>query len=76
VSPGTDLGGGLTWPGTLGFVHINENGLLSPALTGTFLPFRKNVLENFINANCAPTPSAEPDDPELTIGGSPVGAAN
>lgn len=48
LSNGKGLGGGLVWPGSLGFVHVNENRVLSPALTGTFLPRRKIVLENCI----------------------------
>lgn len=75
------LGGGATWPSSLGFVQIDESSTLSPALTGTFLPKRKAVLEKFINDRCtgvaaaamaAPAPAGE----ELTVGGSAVGAAN
>ncbi|MEZ4401108.1 MAG: hypothetical protein R3B06_13875 [Kofleriaceae bacterium] len=86
------LGGGMVWPPSLEFTHIDENLRLSPALTQQFLPHRQRVLENFINARCgAPTArtTATPD-PDLldadavralaadarTIGGSAVGAAN
>lgn len=48
LSPGKGLGGGLVWPGSLGFVHIDENRVLSPALLTTFLPHRKKVLEDCI----------------------------
>jgi len=52
------LGGGLTWPSSLGFTHISEQTepgqdgerfILSPALMEVFLPQRKAVLENFVN---------------------------
>lgn len=47
------LGGGLAWPASGTFVHISEARALSPALTGTFLPFRKTVLESCIcGATC------------------------
>jgi len=77
TSVGVPLGGGLTWPGSNGFTHIDGAKTLSPALTGVFLPRRKAVLEAFINARCATAKVATTViDPELTIGGSPVGAAN
>jgi hypothetical protein len=44
-SPNNDLGHGLTWPRSLGFVHIDAFGTLSPALHDVFLPHRKAVLE-------------------------------
>jgi len=87
-SGGTPLGGGLTWPGSLGFVHVDEGSRLSPALTTQFLPRRKAVLEKFINDRCtqagaapvAPQASAaakgDADAVEMTLGGAPVGAAN
>ncbi len=49
-SNGANLGGGLLWPSSGGFVHIDERGRLSPALTLTFLPARLRTLEAFINA--------------------------
>ncbi len=75
VSNGLALGGGLTWPSTNGFVHVDEQSALSPALTATFLPRRKVVLESFINDRCdgsSPAPVAA----GMTVGGSPEGAAN
>jgi hypothetical protein len=58
LSNNDNLGGGLTWPASLGFVHISErdpetvDGVrrfrISPALTSTFLPARKAVLEDFL----------------------------
>lgn len=53
------LGGGLTFPPSAFFVHNLENTevgpdgtrfMLSTALTGTFLPFRKNLVEEFLSA--------------------------
>jgi len=73
------LGAGLVWPASNGFTQIDESSRLSPALTGTFLPFRAQVLVNFINGQCgitvSPAPPAPDSDP-TTIGGAPVGAAN
>src|SRR6185436_3426806 len=74
VSNGQALGGGLTWPSSLGFVHIDESSALSPALSGTFLPRRKAVLEKFINDRCASGTAPAPADG--TIGGSPEGSPN
>lgn len=49
------IGTGLSWPGTLGFVHVNEFSSpaspafeISPALKNVFLPFRKKELEEFL----------------------------
>jgi hypothetical protein len=75
------LGGGLRWPTSLQFVHIDEQRRLSPALTGTFLPRRVQVLEGFINARCTPGSTAPRVDAPaiaagLTVGGQPIGAAN
>jgi hypothetical protein len=61
LSNGANLGGGITWPFSLRFVHISEQTepgpdgprhRISPALTGTFIPHRKAVLETFLNASC------------------------
>jgi hypothetical protein len=71
------LGGGLTWPASLGFVQVDEAGALSPALTTKFLPHRKTVLEKFITTNCTTSLAAAAElEAELTLGGSPVGGAN
>lgn len=60
-SNGANLGGGLTWPPSLGFTHISEQTdpgpdgprhRISPALVTTFLPHRQAVLETFLNASC------------------------
>lgn len=50
ISDNRPLGGGLTWPRSRGFVHIDEGGNLSAALTQTFIPRRLQVLEAFITA--------------------------
>jgi hypothetical protein len=53
------LGGGLTFPPSLGFVHVaetteigpeGERFRISPALTATFLPHRKLVMEQFLTS--------------------------
>lgn len=76
VSNGAPLGGGLTWPSTNGFVHVDEQSALSPALTTTFLPRRKVVLERFINDRCDGSTPAAAAMEGMTVGGSPEGAAN
>ena len=77
------IGGGLTFPNSLTFVHVSESGALSSALTGTFLPHRAAVLADFLQACSAPSPPqlaalmslADPDPdaddaPVPTLGGS------
>ncbi len=58
LSNGADLGGGLTWPSSTGFVQSSEsteNGpdglrfVISSALTSVFLPHRAAVLQTFLN---------------------------
>lgn len=53
---GTSVSGGspLTWPGSLGFVHIDEFSNLSPALTdpGMFLDHREQVLFDYLDVAC------------------------
>jgi hypothetical protein len=58
LSNNEDLGGGLTWPASAGFTHVDERALekvggesrfvISPALITTFLPARKAVMEDFM----------------------------
>jgi len=75
VSNGQPLGGGKTWPSSLGFVQVDETSQLSAALIGTFLPHRKVVLEKFINDRCTgAAPSSV--DADVTVGGGAVGAPN
>jgi hypothetical protein len=89
VSNNAFLGGGMVWPPSLEFVHIDENRRLSPALTTAFLPHRRQVLENFINARCDPANARAASDVVLgdadiarliadgaTVGGGAVGAPN
>ena len=80
MSSDAPLGGGLTWPASNGFTHVDEAGVLSPALTEHLLPARKAILADFIASRCAP-PAARvaplrPAAPGLTLGGHPVGAPN
>jgi hypothetical protein len=61
LSNNADLGGGVVWPPSQGFTHVTEretevdDGLtrftISTALTGTFLPHRKDVLERYLAQN-------------------------
>lgn len=61
LSNNANLGGGLTWPSSLGFVHVAEQTeagpdgkrfIISQALTDVFLPHRQALLETFLNASC------------------------
>ncbi len=51
VSNGASLGGGLTWPSSGGFVQVDEQGNQSPAESGTFIPHRIDVLEDFLGCS-------------------------
>ncbi len=66
LSIGDNLGGGITFPFSLGFVHFNENGAISPALSGTFLPHRANVLSEYLQACNSPPPPPPPSITTLT----------
>jgi len=71
LSSGVALGGGLTWPVSLGFTHVTEREtevvdgetrfLLSDALVKVFLPARKQIIEDFLNDR--PHPSKGPTHP-------------
>lgn len=73
VSVGARLGGQLTWPGTQGFVHIDEAGGLSPALREVFIPHRITVLEDFINDRETLLSRL---GAEATLSGRPIDSAN
>ncbi|NTX60722.1 hypothetical protein HUA74_08625 [Myxococcus sp. CA051A] len=58
LSNSNGLGGGLTWPNSLGFTHISElteagpegtRFRISPALENVFLPHRKAVFEEYLS---------------------------
>jgi len=74
-----DLGDGLQWSGSLGFVHVSEENFLrepaddagsrygiSAALKERLLPHRKRVLEQFLASSAAPTGDGGGDG---TLGG-------
>lgn len=71
LNNGVALGGGLTWPSSLGFTHVTEREtetvggelryLLSEALISQFLPARKLIFEDFLNDR--PHPSKGPTHP-------------
>jgi hypothetical protein len=44
------IGCGLVWPNSLGQVHIDEHGTLSPALTEVFMPRRAEILQTYLQA--------------------------
>ncbi len=60
--PANDLGEGVVWPASLGFVHVSEfqteviNGseqfVISPALEDVFIPHRERVFEDYLNDEC------------------------
>ena len=68
-----DLGGGITAPSSLGFVHVSETGRetcttfndcwqISPALDGEFLPHRETTMISYLTdtycSSCSSTSSA------------------
>ncbi|MFZ5895694.1 MAG: hypothetical protein ACOY0T_31850 [Myxococcota bacterium] len=73
LSNNAALGGGLTWPASLGFTHVSERDvdletvdgvtryLISQALANNFLPHRKALVEGFLNN--LPRPARAPDEP-------------
>ena len=73
LSNGVDLGDGVRWPSSRGFVHIDENRLLSDALVTKFLPRRQQVLKAFLDRQCGAAPATEAD-PSTTVGGSALDA--
>jgi hypothetical protein len=76
ISNNVALGGGLAWPPSLGFTHVSERDVdlevvdgvtryrISTALTGTLLPSRKQLVEDFLNN--VQLPAGPPNTP---IGG-------
>jgi len=69
----SELGHGLVWPASNGFVHVDEAGTLSPALHDVFLPHRQAVLEDFLGGVAllaVPAHGVVPEaSAELTLGG-------
>ncbi|HYQ00040.1 MAG TPA: hypothetical protein VER96_15295 [Polyangiaceae bacterium] len=71
LSNNADLGGGLTWPQSLGFTHVTEratevvNGetryVISDTLLNQLLPARQAIFEDFLNNR--PRPSKGPTHP-------------
>ncbi|WP_143102749.1 hypothetical protein [Rhizobium sp. NFR07] len=68
---GVEIAPGIEWPADNGFVHVDENGGLSPALEKAFLPWRCETLHKFIekyegapsSAPVAVAPPAQPATP-------------
>jgi hypothetical protein len=68
------IGGGLTWPASLGFTHVTERtvevvgGLerfqISPALLKEFIPQRKQIMEDYLNDKLK-----KPKKPKETLSG-------
>ena len=68
-APANDLGGGITWPPSLSFVHVDEtltefidgqeHFLISPALEDVFIPKREQVFERYLDGvACRDCPDA------------------
>ncbi len=79
-SPNNDLGGGVEWPPSLGFVHVTEQFTetidgsehfgISPALEQVFIPHREEVFENYLDdVSCSDCRSValEPGGPEELV---------
>lgn len=50
LGPERKIGCNLVWPDSLGNVHIDESGKVSPALKDSFLPHRAEVLSTYLQA--------------------------
>ncbi len=48
VTNNRSMGGGITFPSSRQFIHVDESGNISEALTDVFLPHRLTVLEAFL----------------------------
>lgn len=66
LSAGRPIANNVTWPLSLGFVHVSEAGQLSPALLNNFLPARAAVLEM---ALCDPNRSVDYSKVQSVING-------
>jgi len=71
--PHNQLGDGVVWPQSLGFVQIDESSTLSPALLDVFLPRRSTVLTGFLRGQCNGAPIT---DDGTNLGGGAIDAAN
>ncbi|HEX3757269.1 MAG TPA: hypothetical protein VHW23_01125 [Kofleriaceae bacterium] len=71
--PHNQLGEGVVWPQSLGFVQINEQSTLSPALLNVFLPQRSAVLTGFLKGQCS---GVSITDDGGDLGGGAIDAAN
>jgi hypothetical protein len=68
------VGGGLTWPASLGFTHVTERAVevvggqerfqISPALLNEFIPQRKQIMEDYLNDKLK-----KPKKPKDTLSG-------
>jgi hypothetical protein len=68
------IGGGLTWPPSLGFTHVTEREMevvdgqarfkISPALLNVFLPQRQQIMEDYLNNKLK-----KPKNPKDTLSG-------
>lgn len=64
------LGGGLIWPASNGFTHVDEQSGLSNALTRQFLPHRAQVLSDYLTSSCSGTSPLSSSGGAGTLGGS------
>ena len=71
---GTDIGGDLVWPPSLGFSHVTERETevvdgqerfrISPAMLEVFLPQRRQIMGDYLNNKLK-----KPKDPKATLSG-------
>lgn len=73
VPPHSQLGDGVVWPASLGFVQVDESSNLSPALLDVFLPHRASVLTSFLTGQCNGTVIT---DDGTNLSGGAIDAAN
>ena len=64
------LGGGLIWPASNGFTHVDEQSALSNALTRQFLPHRAQVLSSYLAGICSGGSLLSASNGAGTLGGS------
>jgi hypothetical protein len=65
-SASKQIAANVAWPASLGFVHIDEGGILSPALLHAFLPGRLGSLKRAICGEFG-VPTADPAAVALSI---------
>lgn len=83
LSNGADLGGGVTWPPSLGFVHVSEQitepcdsgacFAISPALRNVFLPARRDNLATYLGSTPCGADACVPPGPTTPLSTNALG---